>query len=145
MPSKPATLKELLASGWKSRPVKAELRDNLTAALAHTRTADELFPGIVGYQDTVIPEIVNAVLAGHDILFLGEKGQAKSRLMRLLTRFLDAGHHALWVTGDEVYGGNPKLRAALEERATGYVLAVACSAEVDSVAELPAGVRDGPA
>ncbi len=49
---------------------------------------------------------------------------------RMITRFLDAGHHAPWVAGDEVYGGNPKLRAALEERTTGYVLAVACSAEV---------------
>ncbi|MBB5792358.1 SRSO17 transposase [Streptomyces caelestis] len=50
--------------------------------------------------------------------------------VRMITRFLDAGHHASWVTGDEVYGGNPKLRAALEKRGTGYVLAVACSHEV---------------
>ncbi|EFL27690.1 LOW QUALITY PROTEIN: putative transposase, partial [Streptomyces himastatinicus ATCC 53653] len=49
---------------------------------------------------------------------------------RMITRFLDAGHHISWVAGDEVYGGNPKLRAALEKRGTGYVLAVACSAEV---------------
>ncbi|MFD3658113.1 IS701 family transposase [Streptomyces sp. NPDC058620] len=49
---------------------------------------------------------------------------------RMITRFLDSGHHASWVAGDEVYGGNPKLRAALEERGAGYVLAVACSAEV---------------
>jgi hypothetical protein len=47
----------------------------------------------------------------------------------MIARFLDAGHHALWVAGDEVYGGNPKLRAALEERGTGYVLAVACIQE----------------
>src|SRR5262245_26742044 len=84
--TKPATLKALQASGWKPRTVKAELRANLTRALAN---GDDLFPGIVGYQDTVIPEVVNAIRAGHDILFLGEKGQAKSRLMRLLTRFLD--------------------------------------------------------
>ena len=50
---------------------------------------DELFPGIVGYDETVIPELNIALLAGHDMLFLGEKGQAKSRLMRLLARFLD--------------------------------------------------------
>ena len=50
---------------------------------------DELFPGIVGYDNTVIPEINIALIAGHDMLFLGEKGQAKSRLMRLLVRFLD--------------------------------------------------------
>ena len=48
----------------------------------------------------------------------------------MVTRFLDAGHQAVWVAGDEVYGGNPRLRTALEERATGYVLAVACSHEV---------------
>jgi magnesium chelatase subunit I len=84
---KPTTLKHLKDSGWKPRSVKAELRENLTRALAK---GDDLFPSIVGYQDTVIPEVVNGILAGHDLLFLGEKGQAKSRLMRLLTRFLDA-------------------------------------------------------
>jgi magnesium chelatase subunit I len=80
------TLGQLLASDWQSRGVKVELRDNLVAAL---RRGDVLFPGIVGYDDTVIPEITNAVLAGHDMLFLGEKGQAKSKIMRLLSRFLD--------------------------------------------------------
>jgi magnesium chelatase subunit I len=82
----PTTLAALRASGWKSRTVKQELRDNLTTALARN---DDLFPGIVGYESTVIPEIVNAILAGHDMLFLGEKGQAKSRLMRMLVNFLD--------------------------------------------------------
>lgn len=80
------TLRELRSSGWRSESVKSELRRNMTAAL---RRGETLFPGVVGYDDTVIPEIVNAVLAGHDMLFLGEKGQAKSRLMRSLTRFLD--------------------------------------------------------
>ncbi len=51
-------------------------------------SGEELFPGIVGYDDTVIPEINLGLIAGHDLLFLGEKGQAKSRLMRLLVRFL---------------------------------------------------------
>ncbi|MBN8598090.1 MAG: magnesium chelatase [Planctomycetes bacterium] len=83
----PPTLKDLRASGWKSRSVKAELRANLSRAL---RSGDALFPGIVGFDSTVIPEIINAILAGHDMLFLGEKGQAKSRLMRQLPRFLDA-------------------------------------------------------
>ena len=82
----PRNLAELRASGWRSRSVKDELRENFTRLL---RAGDELFPGIVGYDDTVIPEINVAVLAGHDMLFLGEKGQAKSRLMRLLVRFLD--------------------------------------------------------
>ncbi|MBX3389774.1 MAG: magnesium chelatase [Phycisphaeraceae bacterium] len=80
------SLKALRASGWKSRTVKSELAANLTCAL---RSGDTLFPGIVGFDSTVIPEIINAILAGHDMLFLGEKGQAKSRLMRQLSRFLD--------------------------------------------------------
>src|ERR1043166_524612 len=86
-PTRPAatTLGELRKTGWQPRPVKAELRQNLITAL---RSDDDLFPGIVGYESTVIPEIVNAILAGHDMLFLGEKGQAKSRLMRSLVRFL---------------------------------------------------------
>ena len=79
-------LRELIDSGWKSKSVKQEVRDNFTAMLA---SGDELFPGIVGYDNTVIPEINLALLAGHDMLFLGEKGQAKSRIMRMLTRFLD--------------------------------------------------------
>ncbi len=85
-PPLPRTLADLRASGWKSRAVKDELRTNFTRCL---RDGEELFPGIVGYDDTVIPEINIALLAGHDMLFLGEKGQAKSRLMRLLVRFLD--------------------------------------------------------
>lgn len=82
----PRTLGALRASGWESVAVKAELRRNMVAAL---RRGEELFPGIVGYEDTVIPEVINAVLAEHDMLFLGEKGQAKSKLMRMLVRFLD--------------------------------------------------------
>ena len=66
--------------------MKEEIQANLARALTEDET---LFPGIVGYQDTVIPEISIALLAGHDLLFLGEKGQAKSRLMRSLVRFLD--------------------------------------------------------
>ncbi len=83
---RPKTLADLKASGWKSRSVKDEVRDNFLRML---RSGDELFPGIVGYDDTVIPEINVSLIAGHDMLFLGEKGQAKSRLMRLLARFLD--------------------------------------------------------
>ncbi|MBC7352751.1 MAG: magnesium chelatase [Thermogutta sp.] len=80
------TLKELRESGWVSRSVKEEIRENFIRALER---GEELFPGIIGYDDTVIPEISLAILSGHDMLFLGEKGQAKSRLMRLITRFLD--------------------------------------------------------
>jgi len=83
---RPTNLQELIASGWKSKTVKRELHDNFLRMLA---SGEELFPGIVGYENTVVPEINIALLAQHDMLFLGEKGQAKSRLMRSLVRFLD--------------------------------------------------------
>jgi magnesium chelatase subunit I len=82
----PTNLRDLRGSGWKSKTVKEEMYDNFLRML---REGEELFPGIVGYDDTVIPEVNIALLAKHDMLFLGEKGQAKSRLMRLLVRFLD--------------------------------------------------------
>lgn len=82
----PSTLKQLVDSGWQSRSIKQEVRDNFIKILAE---GDELYPGIVGYDNSVIPEINIALLAGHDMLFLGEKGQAKSRLMRGLVEFLD--------------------------------------------------------
>ena len=74
--------------------MKEELRSNFERALAEAvargeRGASGLFPGILGYDDTVLPELATAVIAGHDILFLGEKGQGKSRLMRMLPSFLD--------------------------------------------------------
>lgn len=79
-------LSELKSSGWRSRTVKEEIRSNFEAALAD---GSELFPGILGYANTVIPEISLAMLAGHDVLFLGEKGQGKSRMMRQMVSFLD--------------------------------------------------------
>ena len=85
-PERPATLGELRASGWRPRTVKQELRANLLARLA---AGDVVFPGIVGYDETVIPAIENAILAGQDIVFLGERGQAKTRLARLLVELLD--------------------------------------------------------
>jgi magnesium chelatase subunit I len=84
--NQPKTLSELIASGWRSRSVKEEMRENFLRSL---ESSEELYPGIIGYQDTVLPELNIALLAGHDLLFLGEKGQAKSRLMRTLVRFLD--------------------------------------------------------
>ena len=83
---RPATLAELRESGWASKSVKREIYDNFMQSLSQ---GDELFPGVVGYDNTVIPEINIGLIAGHDLLFLGEKGQAKSRLMRLIARFLD--------------------------------------------------------
>jgi len=84
--SLPKNLEELRASGWTSRTVKQEIYKNFIDKLA---LGEPLYPGIVGYDDTVVPELNIALLAGHDLLFLGEKGQAKSRLMRTLVRFLD--------------------------------------------------------
>src|SRR5262249_16683374 len=83
---RPATLAQLRDSGWTSKTVKHEIRDNFLRLL---RQGEELFPGIIGYENTVIPEINLGLIAGHDLLFLGEKGQATSRLMRPLVRFLD--------------------------------------------------------
>ncbi len=82
----PDTLGELRASSYAPRSIRDEMRANLAAALREGR---DLFPGIVGYDESVIPAIVNAVLAGQDILLLGERGQAKTRLARGLTALLD--------------------------------------------------------
>ena len=97
---RPTNLKQLRESGWVSKTVKHELRDNFLAAL---KRKDDLFPGIVGYDDTVIPEINIAVLAGHDMLFLGEKGQGKSRLMRTLVNYLDEVVPYLDIPGSPVH------------------------------------------
>jgi len=99
-PNRPTNLKDLLASGWQSRSIKEELRHNFTKKLAE---GEGLFPGIVGYDNTVIPEVSLAILAGHDMLFLGEKGQAKSRLIRSLTRFLDSAIPYLDITNCPVH------------------------------------------
>ena len=84
--SRPATIAELNASGWRSRTVKEELRSNLLARLA---AGGAVLPGIVGYDDTVVPAIENAILAGQDLVFLGERGQAKTRMARALVGLLD--------------------------------------------------------
>ena len=82
----PRDLGSLRASGWKSRTIKSELRQN---AIGLIRAGADLFPGVLGYEDTVIPQLEHAVLAGHDVIFLGERGQAKTRLIRSLTKLLD--------------------------------------------------------
>ncbi len=83
---RPASLGALRASGWKPRTVKEELRTNLLSRLAG---GERVFATIVGYDETVIPAIENAIVAGQDIVFLGERGQAKTRLARLLVGLLD--------------------------------------------------------
>ncbi len=82
----PRTLGELRAQGYRARPVKDEMRANLLDKL---RRGERVFPGIVGYDETVIPQIVNAVLARHNIILLGLRGQAKSRIIRQLVNLLD--------------------------------------------------------
>src|SRR6185312_5302019 len=80
------TLGELRASGYRPRPVKKEIRDNLVRKL---QAGDTLFPGIIGYDETVIPQLVNAVLSRHNFILLGLRGQAKSRILRGLVELLD--------------------------------------------------------
>src|ERR1700744_1477114 len=87
----PQTLGELRTSPWcekrlSGRTVKDELRGNLIAKL---RAGERLFPGIVGYEDTVVPQVVNAVLSRHNFILLGLRGQAKTRLIRMLTTLFD--------------------------------------------------------
>src|SRR5689334_3736418 len=81
------TLGDLRRSGYRSRPVKQEIRDNLICKL---QAGDVLFPGIIGYEDTVIPQLVNAILSRHNFILLGLRGQAKSRILRGLVDLLDA-------------------------------------------------------
>src|SRR4051794_3358235 len=81
-----ATLGDLRKSGYRSKPVKLEIRDNLVRKL---QAGETLFPGIIGYDDTVVPQLVNAVLSRHNFILLGLRGQAKSRILRGLTDLLD--------------------------------------------------------
>src|SRR5437870_8919173 len=84
--SRPRTLGELKASGYRPRSVKDEMRANL---IQRIRSGGKLFPGIVGYENTVEPQVSNAILSRHDFILLGLRGQAKTRLLRSLLQFLD--------------------------------------------------------
>ena len=86
MSPRPSTLGALRASGWESRPVKEEIRRN---AVTKVRAGEPLVERVLGYDDTVLPQLENALLAGHDVVFLGERGQAKTRMIRSLTALLD--------------------------------------------------------
>jgi len=97
MSSRPATLGQLRESGWESVPVKEEVRRN---AAARIRDGKPLVEGVLGYEDTVLPQLENALLAGHDVIFLGERGQAKTRMIRSLTGLLDEWLPA--VAGSEI-------------------------------------------
>ncbi|MBC7677985.1 MAG: sigma 54-interacting transcriptional regulator, partial [Pseudorhodobacter sp.] len=93
----PSTLGSLRDSGHVHRTVKTEVRDNLLARLA---AGEPTFPGILGYDETVLPEVERALLAGHDLVLLGERGQGKTRLIRTLTGLLD--EHTPVVAGCEI-------------------------------------------
>jgi magnesium chelatase subunit I len=84
--SRPGTLGELRASGWVSRPVKQEVRQNAVTRIA---AGEAVVDGVVGYEDTVLPQLENALLAAHDVIFLGERGQAKTRMIRSIVNLLD--------------------------------------------------------
>ncbi len=86
MSNRAATLGELKTLGWQSVPVKEEIRRN---AVSRISAGQPLFEGVLGYEHTVMPQLENALLAGHDIIFLGERGQAKTRIIRSLTGLLD--------------------------------------------------------
>src|SRR5216110_1441860 len=81
-----STLGELKASGYHPQSVKDEMRANLICKL---KRSEKLFPGILGYDETVVPQLVNAILARHNLILLGLRGQAKSRIIRQLTNLLD--------------------------------------------------------
>lgn len=84
--NKARTIGELKASGYQPVPIREEMRRNLIAMIKEKKN---IFPSIIGFDDTVIPQVVNAILSGQDIIFLGERGQAKSRIMRSLINLLD--------------------------------------------------------
>jgi magnesium chelatase subunit I len=98
MSTQPKTLGELKASGYPDLTVKQELEKNLLKKL---RTGEPLFSKVHGFEETVIPQLTNALLSHHDIVLLGEKGQAKSRLMRSIVQFLD--EEIPVVTGCEIH------------------------------------------
>src|SRR5882757_1569217 len=82
----PATVGQLKETDYRPMSVKDELRKNLIRKL---KAGEELFPGVLGYRDSVIPQIVNGILSKHDLLFLGLRGQAKTRIIRMLPDLLD--------------------------------------------------------
>ncbi len=84
--TRPTTLGELKAAGWQSRSVRDEVRANAVKRIA---AGESLVANVIGYEETVIPQLENALLAGHDVIFLGERGQAKTRMIRGLTALLD--------------------------------------------------------
>jgi magnesium chelatase subunit I len=106
------TLGQLKAAGYKSKSIKEELRDNLIVKLKAKETS---FPGIVGYEDSVIPDVERALLSKHNILFLGLRGQAKTRMARLMTELLD--EYIPTIAGSDINDDplNPVSKFAVDE------------------------------
>jgi magnesium chelatase subunit I len=96
--TQPTNVGELRKSGWVSRPVKEEMRQNAVALITE---AQPLFDGVIGYENTVLPQLENAVLAGQDVIFLGERGQAKTRMIRSLVNLLD--EWMPYIEGSEIF------------------------------------------
>ncbi|MPZ23217.1 MAG: magnesium chelatase [Dehalococcoidia bacterium] len=111
---RPMTVGELRAAGYQKKNVRQEMRDNLIGKLS---SGERLFPGIVGYEDSVVPALENAILSGQDIIFLGERGQAKSRLIRALVSLLD--DEIPTIAGSEINDDpfDPISRASIERLA----------------------------
>ena len=109
MTDRPRTLGELKSSGYRTESVKDEMRRNLIAKL---EAGEPLFPDILGYEETVIPQIQNAILSKHDMLFLGLRGQAKTRMLRQLVHLLDEAMPDRRGIG----GQRPSVRPGLEAR-----------------------------
>ena len=110
------TVGELRGSGWQRKSVKQELRDNL---IAHIKRSESFLPGIVGYDASVVPQIENAILSGQDVIFLGERGQGKTRMARLLVGLLDEAVPALAgceISDDPLTPICPACRARLAEQ-----------------------------
>ena len=110
--SKATTIGELRRNGYQPVPVREEMRRNLIGKL---QDGEEVFPGIIGFEDTVIPQLENAILSGQDLILLGERGQAKSRLLRSLVNFLD--EEIPYIAECEVYDNPyvPMCRACLNK------------------------------
>src|SRR6516164_1890029 len=113
---RPKTLGELKASGYRSESVKDEMRRNLIRKI---KAGETLFPGIIGYDETVLPQIQNAILSRHDMLFLGLRGQAKTRMLRQLVHFLDDALPI--IAGSEIndHPYQPRSREARDRIAAG--------------------------
>ena len=112
---KPARLGDLKHSGWTSRPVKQEMRENL---LARLKSGQPVFPGVVGFDKTVIPHLVNAILAKHHFILLGLRGQAKTRILRQLPQLLDEYQPVIagsYLNEDPLRPISPKAKKMIEE------------------------------